>query len=178
MPTLCFDGRPIYRDDATPDEAEIHARRKAYFEPYHAALAQLIEDTIARHGYALLWDAHSIAPVVPRLFPGTLPDLNLGSNGGQSCAPEIESEVVVAMADQVDYTHVVNGRFRGGWITRHYGRPDRNAHALQMELSQATHLSGTPPRLAEGDRTSRLKVTLERLMHAALNAAQRLYGDG
>ncbi len=112
MPTTTFDGAPIWT--VLPDAAEIERRRAVYFQPYHDALAAEIARVKAAHGYAVLWDCHSIKSVIPRLFPGTLPTLNLGTNSGQSCAPAVEAAAAAAMAAQ-PLTHVVNGRFKGGW---------------------------------------------------------------
>jgi len=130
-PTTTFDGEPLYLDGRGSDVA---ARRAAYFDPYHAALSAEIEHARAIHGTIALYDCHSIRSVIPRLFDGTLPHLNLGTNSGASCAPALQGEIE-AIGDASAFSRVSNGRFKGGWITRHYGKPERGVHAVQMELA-------------------------------------------
>jgi formiminoglutamase len=132
-PTTSFDGDPLY-DGAPPDAAEIAHRRARYFDPYHAALSAEVARLRARHDRVVVYDCHSIRSRVPRLFDGELPELNIGTNGGASCAPELR-DAVAAVAGGSGRSHVVDGRFRGGWTTRHHGRPDRRIHAIQMEIA-------------------------------------------
>jgi N-formylglutamate deformylase len=132
-PTETFDGEPLYRG-AVPDEVEIARRRDKYFVPYHAALQAEIARLRQRHPSVVLYDCHSIRSRIPRLFPGLLPHFNIGTNDGVTCAPELEARVVAA-CDRPGFTHVLNGRFKAGWITRHYGRPEEGVHAIQMELA-------------------------------------------
>jgi formiminoglutamase len=133
-PTTDFDGAPLYKDGHAPDAAEIARRKQTYFAPYHAALRGELDRLRAQHERVVLFDAHSIRSRIPRLFDGELPQFNIGTNGGKSC-----DAVLTAAVDRVcaatSYTRVVNGRFKGGWTTRHYGEPGRNIHAIQLELS-------------------------------------------
>ncbi len=176
VPTTLFDGSPIYRDGTAPDAAEIETRRQAYFDPYHKALSELLAETRQRHGYAVLWDAHSIASQVPRLFEGKLPDLNLGTNSGESCDRTVERWAVKAMMDgHSHFETIVNGRFKGGWITRSYGRPDQNIHALQMEIAQSAYMAETAPWTFDEDKAAILRAALKDIMNAALDAARNLY---
>lgn len=138
-PTHRFDGAPLYVG-AGPDATEIAERRLRYWQPYHDALRQLIDEAKARHGYAIVLDAHSIRAEVPRLFPGRLPDINLGTYGGRSCAQALQDRVARVLAEAHEFTHVINGRFQGGYITRHYGQPASSVHALQLELAQACYM--------------------------------------
>jgi len=138
-PTLTFDGAPLYAA-APPDAAEIARRRERYWAPYHAALAGLVSEARARHGYAVLLDAHSIRSEVPRLFAGRLPDINLGTHDGRAASPALAASVVACLAAQSRFTHVLNGRFKGGYITRHYGAPAAGVHALQIELAQRAYM--------------------------------------
>src|SRR5690606_33579520 len=116
-------------------------RRLADFHrPYHAAIEQELERVRRVHGVSILYDCHSIRSQIPFLFDGTLPDFNIGTNGGSTCAPEMETAVARICASATGYTSVLNGRFKGGWTTRHYGRPHENIHAIQMELAQSSHL--------------------------------------
>ena len=139
VPLTDFDGKPLWIEE--PDAGEIEARRKAWHEPYHAALSAEIERVLSRHGIAVLYDCHSIRSEIPFLFEGTLPDFNIGTNGGRSCAPRFEAAVAAICAQQPGMTSILNGRFKGGWTTRHYGVPASGVHAIQMELAQKTHLA-------------------------------------
>lgn len=139
VPVTCFDGAAIYSDDP-PDPQAIQDRIATYWQPYHQQLETEMNRLSEQFGFAVLLEAHSIASKVPRLFEGQLPDFNLGTNQGTTCASELEHSVVNAIAGHSDYSHVVNGRFVGGYITRHFGQPDRNWHALQIELSQSTYM--------------------------------------
>jgi formiminoglutamase len=142
-PTETFDGEPLYRADAEPDDAEIEGRRRPYFDPYHAALRAEIDRLRALHPRVVLYDCHSIRSVVPRLFDGVLPVFNLGTNGGASADAQLTRgvEEVLAASGQ---PFVVNGRFKGGWITRYYGQPTQGVHALQMELACRSYMHEPP----------------------------------
>ena len=146
VPLTDFDGEPLWTDE--PDEAGIEARRQDWHSPYHAALSAELDRVRARHGVALLYDCHSIRSRIPFLFEGLLPDFNIGTNGGTTCAAEIEAAVTRVCAGAEGYTSVLNGRFKGGWTTRHYGRPSEGLHAIQMELAQSTHLATEAPPFA------------------------------
>lgn len=135
-PTTTFDGEPLYKEGRGPDVA---ARRAAYFDPYHAALEAEIEHARAVHGTIVVYDCHSIRSVVPRLFEGTLPNFNVGTNSGTTCAPELQA-AIESICDATDFSRVSNARFKGGWITRHYGRPEAGVHAVQMELACRTYM--------------------------------------
>ena len=139
-PTSTFADQPIYRDGELPDEAELALRRERSWQPYHQTLCAELERIKAIHGYALLWDAHSIAAEVPRFFDGVLPMLNLGTADGQSCDPLLAEELHSVM-QQSGFTSVHNGRFKGGFITRHYGDPQASIQATQMEIAQSAYLS-------------------------------------
>lgn len=141
-PALSFSGLPLYYAGAayTVPAAEVQQRRLAYWQPYHDALRALISDTIARHGHALLLDAHSIRSVMPRLFAGQLPDINVGTNDARSCDPGIIETLRQLLTAQQQYSWVIDGRFKGGYITRHYGQPSHQVQALQIELAQCTYM--------------------------------------
>lgn len=166
-PTTTFDDRPIYLEGQAPDDAEVESRRRDFWQPYHLALAQLLLKAKDRHGVAILWDAHSIRSRVPRFFQGTLPDLNLGSRGGASCADALLSRLEETSREAEGYTQVVDGRFRGGFITRSYGRPDEGTHAVQLELAQATYMDEAPPWAFDDDRAARLRPVLRRMLQNA-----------
>ena len=134
VPTTTFDGEPLYRPGRAPDAAEIAERRRLYFDPYHAALASEIARLRQQHKRIALFDAHSIRSVIPRLFDGELPVFNLGTNSGASCGPELR-ETIGAVLAASKQTSIVDGRFKGGWITRAYGRPSEGVEALQLELA-------------------------------------------
>ncbi|SDD94679.1 N-formylglutamate deformylase [Ruegeria marina] len=166
--TLCpltdFDGNPIWRAGQEPDAAEIAHRRDAWHAPYHAALATELERVRALHGFAVLYDCHSIRSHIPFLFDGTLPDFNIGTNMGATCAPEVERGVLKICADAEGYTHILNGRFKGGWTTRHYGRPAEGLHAIQMELAQSTYMTEAAPWTYLPDRADRLRAYLTQIL--------------
>lgn len=138
-PGLSFDGAPLY-SGAAPDAVEVAERRVRYWQPYHTALQDLIAATRRRHGYCVLLDAHSIRSEVPRLFAGRLPDVNVGTNDGRSCDPRLAQAIMLRLRAQAHFSHVLNGRFKGGYITRAYGQPDRGVHAVQLELAQAAYM--------------------------------------
>lgn len=172
VPTTTFDGEPIWL--SPPDEAEIARRIETYFRPYHDALAAEIARAKAEHGFCLLWDCHSIASQMPRLFPGTLPTLNLGTNSGASCAARIQTAAEAALAAS-GFSHVSNGRFKGGWITRHYGQPAEDIHAIQMEIALSAYLAEeAPPWRFDAPRAAKLQDALCAIIEAALGAAATL----
>ena len=176
VPTTDFDGRPLWVSEPTAED--IAARRRDYHEPYHAALSAEIDRVRDRHGVAILYDCHSIRSRIPFLFEGTLPDFNIGTNGGQSCAPELEASVARICAGAEGYSSVVNGRFKGGWTTRHYGRPTDGIHALQMELAQSTHLATEAlPFDYDVAKADRLRVHLRAILAALAAAAPILRGQ-
>lgn len=177
-PTVTFDGEPLYADGDAPDPTEIESRRRKWHEPYHAALAAELERVRERHGVALLYDCHSIRSRVPRLFDGELPVLNIGTNDGQSCAPGLEAAITEICSSQDGFSHVINGRFRGGWITRHYGRPDAGIHAVQMELAQRAYMLERPPREFDAVLAERIRPVLRNVLDAMLAwARQNRTGD-
>jgi formiminoglutamase len=133
-PLTTFDGEALYKDGLAPDVAEIAARRAGWFDPYHATLAAEVERLRARHPRIVLYEAHSIRSRIPRLFEGELPNFNIGTNDGASCDPALQTAAQRVCAASA-FTHVVNGRFKGGWTTRRYGQPAAGVHALQMELA-------------------------------------------
>lgn len=140
VPETDFDGTPIWKDGEAPNAEDITARLRDFHAPYHAALAAEIERVKAIHGVAVLYDCHSIRSHIPFLFEGTLPDFNIGTDMGKTCDPCIEAATFEICA-ATGRTHVLNGRFKGGWTTRHYGKPETGVHAIQMELAQSSHLA-------------------------------------
>lgn len=141
VPATDFDGQPIWREGQEPTGADVAVRVAEFHVPYHAALAAELERVLAIHSVAVLYDCHSIRSRIPFLFEGTLPDFSIGTDSGRSCSREIEAAAVEVAQKAGEYTSVLNGRFKGGWTTRHYGRPERGVHAIQMELAQSTYLS-------------------------------------
>lgn len=172
-PTTTFDGAPLYRDGRDPDSAEISGRVRQYFNPYHAALAA--ELARLRDGYPaiVLFDAHSIRSSVPRLFDGELPQFNIGSNGGASCAAALTASVE-QLCEASGESWVTNGRFRGGWITRHYGRPETGVHAIQLELAMRGYLDedGTWPPAWDADRAAPMQRALRSILAACIDFAK------
>lgn len=175
VPLTDFDGNDIWTNP--PDEAAIEARRLAYHAPYHAALEAELERVRERHGIAILYDCHSIRSDIPFLFEGTLPDFNIGTNMGTTCAPEIEAATQAVCAAAQGYTSITNGRFKGGWTTRHYGQPDKGLHAIQMELAQSTYLtSEASPWTYDTDKAARLRPHLASILTQLAALAPTLKG--
>jgi len=172
-PTTTFAEAPIYRPGGAPDGAEIAARRAAYWQPYHDRLQSALDEIRARHGVAVLWEAHSIRSRVPRFFEGRLPDLNLGTGGGRSADAELLRRVA-AIAAESAYSHAVDGRFKGGYITRTYGDPAAGIHAVQLELSQITYMDEDPPFAFREDLAARIRPVLRRLLETTLDFTGRV----
>lgn len=163
VPATDFDGRPIWDRPITADE--VATRIAAFHAPYHAALAAQIARVRALHGVAILWDAHSIRSRIPFLFDGVLPDLNIGTNGGTSCDPRLEASVARIAAGS-GYSQVVNGRFKGGWTTRHYGRPQDGVHAIQMEIAQSAYLQAeAPPWHTDPGKAANLRAVILNMLN-------------
>lgn len=173
-PTETFDGEPLYRDGAAPDVA---MRRDTWFTPYHAAIQAEIERLRTLHPRVVLYDCHSIRSRVPRLFEGELPELNIGTDNGSTCDAALSDAVVAQCAGR---SHVLNGRFRGGWTTRHYGQPGKGVHAIQMEIAMRAYLdepAGEPhennwPPVYDPDFATPLRADLSRVLAAALSFAK------
>lgn len=168
-PTETFAGEPLYEPGDEPDAADIAARLRACWEPYHARLSALIAAARVRHGRPRLLDAHSIVSHCPRLFDGRLPDINIGTDGGRTCSPELLASVKAILAAQDRFSWVVDGRFRGGHITRHYGRPDEGVDAIQIELAQAAYMDEARPDSWDDARAKPLRDLLRSIV-ARLNA--------
>jgi N-formylglutamate deformylase len=165
-PTRFFSGDPIYREGCAPDEAEIRERVARHWQPYHDALADELQRLKAAHGHAVLFDAHSIKGELPWLFEGRLPDLNLGTVDGRSCAPSLRAAVYAVAERQSRYTHVLDGRFRGGHITRHFGRPEEQLHAVQLEMAWRAYMEESPPYAWHEERAAAVTPLLRELVQA------------
>ena len=168
VPTHFFNGDPLYRVDKAPSLEDIETRIKNYWAPYHAALQQELERIKQKFGYVILWDGHSIRSRIPWLFEGKLEDINLGTANGASCAPELSERVYQVLQSQQDYDYVLNGRFKGGYITRHYGKPEENCHAIQLEMCQYLYMAETYPFALEQESAGRVQKLLQKLLQACL----------
>jgi formiminoglutamase len=179
VPLTDFDNQPIWKEGEAPGQADIAERLERFHRPYHAALRAEIDRVKALHGVAILYDCHSIRSRCPFLFEGTLPDFNIGTDNGRTCAPEMERAVADVCRGASGYTSVLNGRFRGGWTTRHYGRPEHGIHAIQMELAQATHLAAEEPPFAYDEaKAERLRVHLKAILERLEQLAKSLGSGG
>jgi N-formylglutamate amidohydrolase len=174
IPTIQFSGELVYQAGSEPTPAEVLSRLARFYEPYHRQLAEELDRLRAEFGFALILDAHSIRSRVSMLFPGQLPDLNVGTNHGRSAARSLAASVSEACAKS-GCTYVVDGRFTGGYITRHYGCVGKNVHAIQLELAQRTYMDEATARYDEA-RAERIRPVLERIVRALL--AWRPGGDG
>ena len=175
-PTRFFNGDELYAPGKAPAPSERAARRERYWQPYHDALRDEIARIKNEHGFVLLWDAHSIRSEIPWLFEGRLPDLNIGTADGASADPSIARAVVDAAAAHPAYRHVLNGRFKGGYITRRYGRPADNVHAVQLEMCQCLYMQEVPPYRYLEALARQVQPTLAAMVGAALDASRALHG--
>ena len=167
-PTRFFTGEPIYHEGQAPDADEVQRRRQIYWQPYHDALEHELARLKAEHGHAVLFDGHSIKSTLPWLFEGKLPDLNLGTANGASCAPDLRAALMKVLEDQDRFTQVTDGRFKGGHITRHYGQPEHGIHAVQLEMCWSTYMQETPPYALDATRAAALAPTLQALVQTML----------
>ena len=163
-PTRFFTGDALYVDGGAPGDAEIAQRTARWWQPYHGALQGELERLRAAHGHVVLFDGHSIKSELPWLFEGKLPALNLGTVDGASCAPALRDALARVLAGQDRYGHVVDGRFKGGYITRHYGRPARHVHAVQLEMIWECYMDEAPPYAYREDRAAEVTPLLRALL--------------
>jgi len=174
-PATLFDGVPLFREGFEPSAEERATYLQQIWMPYHQALQQELARLKAEFGYALLFDAHSIRSVIPHLFDGKLPDLNLGTFNGASCDPALASQLEGICARHDQFTHVLNGRFKGGHITRHYGNPAQDIHAVQLELCQSTYMEEFEPFNYRADLAAPTQVVLRELLEGFLAWGQQAY---
>jgi len=165
-PTRFFTGDPLYREGCAPTKEEIAARRETWWRPYHDALRAELDRVKAVHGHAVLFDGHSIKARLPWLFEGELPALNLGTAAGASCAPALRTALADVLAGQRRYSQVVDGRFKGGYITRHYGRPADHVHAVQLEMTWDCYMDSDAPWHWRDDRAAEVTPVLRALLQA------------
>jgi N-formylglutamate deformylase len=171
VPLRTFASDPIYRAGLEPDDAEIAARRQTYWQPYHDRIAQELARLRARFGVAILWDGHSILSEVPRFFEGRLPDFNLGTAKGRSADADLTAAVVAVLRGAGGFTSILNGRFTGGYITRHYGQPEDGIHALQLEMAEIAYMEEAPPFAWDPTRAQRLTDVLRRVVAVLIDWA-------
>ncbi|MDH4549691.1 N-formylglutamate deformylase [Pseudomonas sp. BN607] len=175
-PATLFEGEPLFKAGQAPSSDQ----RKQYLEqiwrPYHDTLRNELERLREQFGYALLWDAHSIRSVIPHLFDGKLPDFNLGTFNGASCDPALAERLQAVCAEAQGYSHVLNGRFKGGHITRYYGDPDHNIHAVQLELAQSTYMDEVAPFTYREPLAQPTQSVLRRLLETTLQWGHERYG--
>jgi N-formylglutamate deformylase len=166
-PVDTFGRERLYQEGMEPDEAEVQRRLARYWRPYHEQLRAELDRLLAEHGRVVLWDAHSIASVVPRFFDGRLPDLNFGTADGKSCSLQLEGAMIKLAQAQDHYSFIFNGRFKGGHITRFYGNPARGVHAIQLEMSQCLYMNEAAPFEYRPDLASQVQPVLRELLGAA-----------
>lgn len=172
-PVDAFDGTPLYLPGEAPDDDEVAVRRAAVWQPYHAQLDGELARIRSLHGVAVLWDAHSIRSVVPRFFDGRLPDFNLGTADGTSCDASLAEAVLAIASATPGHTAVLNGRFKGGYITRHHGRPQTGVHAIQMEMAQCTYMQEQMPFAYLPDTAARVRPHLQAMLQSVLGFADK-----
>jgi N-formylglutamate deformylase len=168
-PVDTFARAPLYQAGRAPSDVEVKRRLQRYWQPYHRQLRAELDRLLALHGRVVLWDAHSIASIVPRFFAGRLPDLNFGTASGASCAPELARAVAAVAQDQQQFTVAVNGRFKGGFITRHYGQPHHHVHAIQLEMCECLYMDEAAPFGYRADQAAQVLPVLRDCVGAALD---------
>ena len=168
-PTHFFSGDALYRDGREPSPSEVAHRVDTYWAPYHAALRSELARLKAEHGHALLFDGHSIKSQLPWLFEGRLPDLNLGTANGSACDPALRQELAAVLQSQSEFSVAIDGRFKGGHITRHYGRPAEHIHAVQLEQCWSSYMRETPPFTWDAAQAARVQPLLRRLLQTMLD---------
>jgi len=177
-PLLCpvdtFDCRPLYREGFAPGPEEIARRVDAIWKRYHAALRREIARVRDGRGIAVLWDAHSIVSRAPRLFEGRLADFNLGTADDASCDPALSAALMEALRKHRPFTAVLNGRFKGGYITRHFGQPGKGVHAVQLEMAQCLYMDEAPPYAFRPDLAAQVRPILREQLELVLDAAKHL----
>ncbi|MBN8946221.1 MAG: N-formylglutamate deformylase [Rhodanobacter sp.] len=168
VPLIGFDGEPLYCDGDAPDAAEVQRRINEYWQPYHDALAQELARLRAEHGRVVLWEGHSIRSRVPMLFEGRLPDFNLGTANGASCDAALQMRLADGLQAQSRFSVAINGRFKGGYITRHYGRPDAGVQAVQLELVQLNYVDEASFAY-DASKASQVQALIESLLRTCLD---------
>ena len=168
-PTETFEGKKIYKGDEEPSATEIAERTTKYWQPYHRKLAKTLATLKEKHGHAILWDAHSINNRLPRLFDGQLPDLNFGTNDGKACDEELAGNILSIAKAYTRYTSILNGRFKGGVITRTYGQPSEGINAIQLEMAQACYMDQETFEWDDG-KASEVQELLEKLVNPLAKA--------
>jgi N-formylglutamate deformylase len=168
-PTRHFTGEPLYREGQAPDEGEIQRRVQRYWQPYHDALRDELAALKAAHGHAVLFDAHSIKSELPWLFEGTLPHMNVGTVQGHSCAATLRAAVAAVFESQTEFSHVLDGRFKGGHITRHFGQPTQGVHTVQLEMCWRAYMDEAAPYRWHEARAAQVTPLLRRLVQALLS---------
>jgi formiminoglutamase len=176
FPSILFDGVPLFKDGQAPGAEERATYLELIWKPYHQTLQQELARLKDEFGYAMLFDAHSIRGHIPHLFDGRLPDFNLGSFNGASCDLELAERLEATCAEATDYSHVLNGRFKGGHITRHYGDPANNIHAVQLELAQSTYMEEFVPFHYRPDLAEPTRVVLRELLEGMVSWGQEKHG--
>jgi N-formylglutamate deformylase len=172
-PDLTFRGEPVYREGCVPDAAEKKRRVAKYWKPYHDRIVVELARLRERHANVLLWEAHSIASVLPRLFEGKLPDLNIGTQDGRTAAAPVQ-EAVLRAAASGPFTYIANGRFKGGFITRHFGAPHDGVHAVQLEMCQSTYMSEDAPFDYLPGKAGQVEAVVRGIVSGALKATVAL----
>jgi len=167
-PTRFFTGEALYRKGMAPTDAEVRQRVATYWQPYHDALGDELARLKAEHGHAILFDGHSIKSELPWLFEGKLPDLNLGTASGAACAPSLREALATLLQSQTRFTVAVDGRFKGGHITRHYGQPAQGVHAVQLEKCWSTYMRETAPYHWDAAHASRVQPLLQQMLRCML----------
>lgn len=139
-PTMSFMEEPIYKEDQLPNRKEIDRRLGQYYWPYYFKLQSLLNDLKKEFGQVLLWDAHSIRQYVPTIRKELFPDLILGDNDEKSASEDLIKTSLDKLGEsRLKLNH--NNPFKGGHITRYFGKPSDNQHALQLEMTKINYMN-------------------------------------
>ena len=174
-PIDTFDKQPLYLNSNHPTKTDVQRRVSLYWEPYHQKIQEELKRMRNQYGIAILWDAHSIASQVPRFFDGKLTDLNFGTADQKSCSLSLQSAIENSLkntSDAVQFSHIFNGRFKGGYITRQYGKPEENIHAIQLEMSQCLYMDESIPYGYREDLAKQIQPVLKTLLQTCIDWAK------
>ena len=164
FPSILFDESPVFKPACLPNKRHHQFCKENIWQPYHGKITEELECLKAKFGYAILFDAHSIAPETPMLFEGRLADFNFGNNNGEASSQKWLQAASGVVPDGT-YSRVSNGRFKGGYITRSFGNPKKNIHAIQLELSQACYLKNqSHPYSIDSNKLANLQAVLKQVI--------------
>lgn len=170
-PTMTFMEEPIYHDDDLPNRKEIDRRLENYYWPYYKKVQELLDGLKNEFGKVLLWDAHSIKQYVPTIREEVFPDLILGDNNEKTASGQLINTSLDVLSDsKLKVNH--NDPFRGGHITRYFGKPAKNQHALQLEMTKINYMDNKE-RAYDEERAGIIRSLLKKNFEALIKELER-----